>query len=289
MNIMKRIWSSFGGGSRSALLSHDERAGAKSTNPSGSLRSVVARGDAEDRDDLCLVGVGVGDVGAGAAAEPAGGFVVADEDARVPVAVAVLDPDLVPLLEAADSFFAHRASVFPGRMDRFGFPICPPGVEEAPSSWEPTRGAVNGRCPDRRANRDRPGAGAAEGGGGRRDPRSDRDRPADPTAARAALGAATEAPQLAPVDPHRRVAPVAVGLPPQARHQLPVVGGAEALGVPDHVVDADVELAPQPLRQSQRGAQLAPVVERVAVAVADVLDPDRGPVEADGVAAAGAQ
>src|SRR3954453_10956979 len=107
MNIMKRIWSSFGGGSRSALLSHDERAGAKSTNPSGSLRSVVARGDAEDRDDLCLVGLGVGDVGAGAATEPAGGFVVADEDARVVLAVGVLHPDLVALLEAF-ALLAHR-------------------------------------------------------------------------------------------------------------------------------------------------------------------------------------
>ena len=43
--------------------------------------------------------LGVDDVGAGAAAEPAGGFVVADEDTGVVLAVAVLDPDRVALLE----------------------------------------------------------------------------------------------------------------------------------------------------------------------------------------------
>ena len=64
---------------------------------------LLARGDAEDRDDLGLVRLGVDDVGAGAAAEPAGGFVVADEDARVVLAVGVLDPDLVALLEPSRS------------------------------------------------------------------------------------------------------------------------------------------------------------------------------------------
>src|SRR4051812_23848543 len=106
MNIMKRIWTSFGGAAVPPFYLNDERADAKSTSPSGSLRSVVAGGDAEDRDDLCLMGLGMGDVGARAAAEPAGGFVVADEDARVPVAVGVLDPDLVALLEAADLLVA---------------------------------------------------------------------------------------------------------------------------------------------------------------------------------------
>jgi hypothetical protein len=38
-------------------------------------------------------------VGAGAAAEPAGTLVIADEDSRVVLAVTVLDPDLVALLE----------------------------------------------------------------------------------------------------------------------------------------------------------------------------------------------
>src|SRR5665811_2266434 len=71
-------------------------------------RLLVARGDAEGGDDLGLVGLGVGDVGARAAAEPAGGFVVADEDSRVMAAVAVLDPDLVALLEAVlDRLVAH--------------------------------------------------------------------------------------------------------------------------------------------------------------------------------------
>ena len=45
------------------------------------------------------MGLGVGDVGAGATAEPARGLVVADEDARMVPALAVLDPDLVALLE----------------------------------------------------------------------------------------------------------------------------------------------------------------------------------------------
>ena len=70
---------------------------------------------------------------------------------------------------------------------------------------------------------------------------------------------------------------------------LAVVGRAEALGVADHVAHADPEAAAQVLGQVQRGVQLAAVAEHVGVAEADVLDPDRGPVEADGVAAAGAQ
>jgi len=74
---------------------------------------LVARGDAEGRDDLGLVRLGVGDVGAGAAAEPAGGFVVADEDAGVVLAVPVLDPDLVALQFAAlVSFLWFLGSVF---------------------------------------------------------------------------------------------------------------------------------------------------------------------------------
>src|SRR5215213_7786989 len=75
----------------------------------GDPRLLVARGDAEDGDDLGLMRLGVGDVGAGAAAEPAGGFVVADEDAGMALAVAVLDPDLVPLAEPVlDRVVAHR-------------------------------------------------------------------------------------------------------------------------------------------------------------------------------------
>ena len=77
---------------------------------------LVARGDAEDRDDLGLVGLGVDDVGAGAAAEPAGGLVVADEDAGVVLAVAVLDPDLVALLESVlDLVRRPSLAVGPGR------------------------------------------------------------------------------------------------------------------------------------------------------------------------------
>src|SRR6476469_968089 len=101
--------------------------------------------------------------------------------------------------------------------------------------------------------------------------------------------ARAESSQLAPVLPHRGVAPVAVGLVAQAGDQLVVVAGGEALGVADHVVDANPEAAAQPLGEAQRGAQLGSVAEHVPVAVADVLDPERGPVEADRVAAAGAE
>src|SRR5829696_8878164 len=106
MNIMKRIWSSFVGGRRCCPLISTTNGTGRNRQAGGLL---VARGDPEDRDDLGLMGLGVGDVGAGAAAEPAGGFVVADEDARVALAVAVLDPDFVPLLEPVlDRVVAHR-------------------------------------------------------------------------------------------------------------------------------------------------------------------------------------
>src|SRR5215207_5595151 len=103
------------------------------------------------------------------------------------------------------------------------------------------------------------------------------------------LPAALQPPQLPPVLPHRGMPPVAVGLPAQAADALAVVGGAEALGVADHVAHANPEAAAQPARQPQGGAQLTAVAEDVAVAVADVLDSDRRPVEADRVAAAGAE
>ena len=70
---------------------------------------LVARGDAEDRDDLGVVRLRVDDVGAGTAAEPTGGFVVADEDAGMVLAAAVLDPDRVALLESVFRV-AHRAN-----------------------------------------------------------------------------------------------------------------------------------------------------------------------------------
>src|ERR1700761_2237399 len=70
------------------------------------------------------MGLGGDDIGARPAAEPAGGFVHADEDAGVAVAVGVLDPDLVTLLEArlgvdfafggfqlGVRFVGHRASI----------------------------------------------------------------------------------------------------------------------------------------------------------------------------------
>src|SRR5262245_54530917 len=73
---------------------------------------LVARGDPEDRDDLCLLRLGVDDVGAGTAAEPAGIFVVADEDPGMVLAIAVLDPDRVALLEPVRSV-AHRWNPIP--------------------------------------------------------------------------------------------------------------------------------------------------------------------------------
>ena len=103
------------------------------------------------------------------------------------------------------------------------------------------------------------------------------------------LAAGPQAAEAPPVDAHRAVPPVTVGLVAQAWYQLAMEGRAEALAVPDHVADPDVETAAQVLGEAQRCVHLAPVVENVAVAESGVLDPDRRPVEADGVAAAGPQ
>src|ERR1700704_3759715 len=69
----------------------------------------VARRDAEGGDDLGLFCLGVDDVGAGAATEPARALVVGYEDSRVAAALAILDPDLVALLEAVCRI-SHRAA-----------------------------------------------------------------------------------------------------------------------------------------------------------------------------------
>src|SRR6478735_4594968 len=66
--------------------------------------------------------------------------------------------------------------------------------------------------------------------------------------------AGAEPAQISPVDLHRAVLPVAVGLGAQARHELAVVGGAEALVVADHVAHADPVVAAQVLGQAQRRA-----------------------------------
>src|SRR5260221_234660 len=73
----------------------------------GRAGSVVARSNAEDRDDLSLVCLRVDDVGTRPAAEPAGRFVVTNVNAGMVLAVAVLDPDLIALLEPLRSL-VHR-------------------------------------------------------------------------------------------------------------------------------------------------------------------------------------
>ena len=74
-----------------------------------------------------------------------------------------------------------------------------------------------------------------------------------------------------------------------ARDALVVVRAREALGVADHVARADPEAVLEPAREPQGGGELAAVAHHVGVGDADVLDPDRGVVEPDRVAAAPAQ
>ena len=74
---------------------------------------LVPRRDAKDGDHLGIVGLGVNDIGAGPAAEPAGGFVVADEDPGMVLPIPVLDPDRVALLEPMVGL-AHGASIAAG-------------------------------------------------------------------------------------------------------------------------------------------------------------------------------
>ncbi len=100
---------------------------------------------------------------------------------------------------------------------------------------------------------------------------------------------ARELAQLPAVDRHVRVGPVAVRLAAPGRVELLVVRARQALVVADDVAELDPELLRQPERQLERGGELARVVQDVRVAVADVLDPDRRPVEADGVPAARGQ
>src|SRR5438067_4415295 len=91
--------------------------------------------------------------------------------------------------------------------------------------------------------------------------------------------------QLPPVDLHVRVLPVGVRLVRPRSVQLLVVRAREALVVPDHVPDPDVEAIDEPRRQLERGADLRSVAEDLAVGRAHVLDADRDVVEPDGVAA----
>ena len=66
---------------------------------------------------------------------------------------------------------------------------------------------------------------------------------------------------------------------------LAVVRTAQRLGVADDVVVGDAVLRLQPAREPQRGAQHLDVAEHPGLAEADVLDPDRRPVQPDRVAA----
>ena len=95
----------------------------------------------------------------------------------------------------------------------------------------------------------------------------------------------SELAQSSAVDLHVDVRPVAVCLPAQRRHALSVVRTAEALVVADHVRDCYTEPAPQPVDQPQACLELPRVGEDLLVAVTDVLDPDRGPIESYGVPA----
>ena len=70
---------------------------------------------------------------------------------------------------------------------------------------------------------------------------------------------------------------------------LVVVRAGEALRMPDHVARADPEAVLQVARERERGGELRRAAHDVAVGDADVLDPDRGVVEPDGVPAAPAQ
>ena len=111
--------------------------------------------------------------------------------------------------------------------------------------------------------------------------------PGAPGGARRTLDAAGGLRMVQPpaIDLHRGVPEVAVRLVRQRRHALVVVRAGEALVVADHVTRPDRVVRLQPARQPQRGSQLAAVAHHVRVGGADVLYPDRRPVEAHGVPA----
>src|SRR5689334_7272893 len=71
---------------------------------------LVPRRDPEDRHHLGLLRLGMDDVGARAAAEPAGALVDADEDPGMVIPVAVLHPDLLAFLEFG-LLLPHRSSL----------------------------------------------------------------------------------------------------------------------------------------------------------------------------------
>lgn len=66
-----------------------------------------------------------------------------------------------------------------------------------------------------------------------------------------------------------------------------MVWRAEALAVADHVMNADLEVTPQVLRQAEGCTQLPFVIEDIRVAKTGVLDTYSRPVETDRVPTAG--
>jgi hypothetical protein len=79
------------------------------------------------------------------------------------------------------------------------------------------------------------------------------------------------------------VVEVAVRLVAEGGYVFTVEGAREAFVVADHVLSLDVETALKPPDEAQAGRELAVVSENLSIAEADVLDPDRGPVQSDGV------
>src|SRR5437588_12075246 len=78
---------------------------------------------------------------------------------------------------------------------------------------------------------------------------------------------------------------VTVRLRAQRRNVLAVLGARQALVVADHIPDLDLEAASQPPHQPQVRGHLLAIAHHLSVAVADVLDSDRGPVQPNRVAA----
>src|SRR3954447_8591432 len=96
-----------------------------------------------------------------------------------------------------------------------------------------------------------------------------------------ALGAGAAGAEHPPVAAHVARAPVAVRLAAEARVELLVIGRREALVVPDHARDGQVEAAAQPAGEANRGGELLRPPEDIALRVADVLDPDGHMVQPD--------
>ena len=80
-----------------------------------------------------------------------------------------------------------------------------------------------------------------------------------------ACSAGAELGEVRAIGLHVGVVPVAVGLAFEARVELLVEGGGEALVVSDHLVDREAEAAAQPLCESERGVELCRAAQDVLV------------------------